>query len=235
MALATWWQGDSLPHLPPLSGFDVEVGADVDRIAALTSLGHDEVEARLGAGHRIYIAMVDGIPTSYGWVATLASSIGELDVSFSLPAGDRYLWDFVTLPEWRGRGLYPRLLQAIISHELAAAQRFWIINAPENAASGKGIAKAGFTPVGDLSFLRDRRVGSVAIADEERARAGAALLGVDFLAAIQDGRLVSPCWRCVIEQHTIHGAGGCWPETPNRSSSDCACVTNASACAVGHQ
>ncbi|HET8522744.1 MAG TPA: hypothetical protein VFL82_05895 [Thermomicrobiales bacterium] len=232
MALATWWRGDFLPQLSPLSGFQVEVGTDVTRIAALISLGEGEVETRLAAGHRIYIAMLDGRPTSYGWVATLSSSIGELDVSFSLPAGDRYLWDFVTLPEWRGRGLYPRLLQAIMTYELAEAQRFWIINAPENAASGRGIAKAGFTAAGDLSFLRDRRVGSVAIADVERARAGATLLGVDFFAAIQEGRLVSPCWRCIIEQHAIHGAGGCWPETPTRSSAECACATNVSTCSV---
>jgi hypothetical protein len=232
MALATWWQGDPLPGLSHLPGFQVEVGTDVDRIAGLTSLEREEVVARLSAGHRIYIASLDGTPTSYGWVATLSSSIGELDLAFSLPAGDRYLWDFATLPVWRGRGLYPRLLQAIISHELADAQRFWIINAPENAASGKGIAKAGFTPVSDLSFLRDRRVGSIAIADDDRARAGAALLGVSFFEAIQKGRLVSPCWRCVIEQHPIHGAGGCWPEEPIRSSADCACVTNASACAI---
>jgi GNAT superfamily N-acetyltransferase len=232
MALATWWQGDALPELSRLPGFQVEIGADVDQIAQLTSLERDEVVARLDAGHRIYIASLDSTPTSYGWVATLSSSIGELDLAFSLPEGDRYLWDFATLPEWRGRGLYPRLLQAIISNEVANAQRFWIINAPENAASGKGIGKAGFTPIGELSFLRDRRVGSVAIANDPRSRAGAALLGVAFFEAIQDGRLVSPCWRCVIEQHAIHGAGGCWPEESVRSSADCACVTNASACAI---
>jgi GNAT superfamily N-acetyltransferase len=232
MALATWWQGDPLPTLSPLPGFHVEVGEHVDQIARLTSLERGEVTARIGAGHRIYIASLGGAPTSYGWVATLSSSIGELDLSFSLPAGDRYLWDFATLPEWRGRGLYPRLLQAIMDREVADAQRFWIINAPENVASGKGISKAGFAPVGDLSFLRDRRVGSVAIAEDDRARAGAALLGVAFFEDIQDGRLISPCWRCVIEQHALHGAAGCWPEESTRSSADCGCVTNASACAI---
>jgi GNAT superfamily N-acetyltransferase len=225
MALATWWRGDDLPRLPEIDELSIEVSSDVERIARVTSLAVEEVAARLAAGHRIYVASLDGTPTSYGWVATLAASIGELALEFALPASDRYLWDFVTLPEWRGRGIYPRLLQGIIERE-STAERFWIINAPENAASGAGIARAGFAPVGDLAFLRDRGVGSVAIASADRARVGAALLGVTFFAAIQSGRVVSPCWRCVIEQHA-RGADGaaCWPRHDGGRAHVCTCVT----------
>ena len=229
MALATWWRGDGLPRLAAIPDLGIEMGADVASIQRRTSLAAEEVAARLAAGHRIYVASLDGTPTSYGWVATLSASIGELALEFALPASDRYLWDFVTLPEWRGRGIYPRLLQAIIEHE-STAERFWIIAAPENAASGAGIAKAGFAPVGDLAFLRDRGAGSVAIGSADRARVGAALLGVTFFEAIQSGRIVSPCWRCVIEQHAS-GAGdaACWPRHPRGSAHVCTCVTAAAA------
>ena len=228
MALATFWRGDAQPELVPLPGLTITVGGDIEEIAELTRLTKLEVKERLGAGHRIYIAAVDGIPAASGWVATLSASIGELDLEFALPASDRYLWDFVTLPEWRGRGLYPRLLQGIVAAEGAGAERFWIIHAPENVASGSGIMKAGFEPISDLSFLPESGVGTVALASAERAKVGAALLGVSFFEAIQSGRIVSPCWRCVIEQHAV-GANGaaCWPN--HDEAHTCTCVPGAGA------
>lgn len=225
MALATWWRGDALPPLAPLSGLTVDTTADVDAIARLTALERAEVAARLAAGHRIYVASLDGTPASYGWVATLGASIGELDLAFALPDCDRYLWDFVTLPVWRGRGIYPRLLQAIVTREGAGAERFWIIHAPENTASGAGITKAGFTAVGELSFLHDGGVGTVTAARHERAERGAALLGVALYDAVRDGRIVSPCWRCVIEQHAPATGAACWPGDGHGSAHLCSCVT----------
>jgi hypothetical protein len=226
MALATFWRGDAQPDLAPLPGLTVAVDTGVDQIATLTKLATTEIEARLSAGHRIYIGAVDGVPAASGWVATLSASIGELDLEFALPASDRYLWDFVTLPEWRGRGIYPRLLQGIVAAE--GAERFWIIHAPENVASGSGIMKAGFEPVSDLSFLPEAGVGTVARAGTERAKVGAALLGVSFFEAIQSGRIVSPCWRCVIEQHAV-GANGaaCWPN--HSEAHTCTCIPGAAA------
>jgi GNAT superfamily N-acetyltransferase len=228
MALATFWRGDTQPRLTPLPGLTIVIGTEVDQIAELTKLASDEVESRLGAGHRIYIAAVDGVPAASGWVATLAASIGELDLEFALPPSDRYLWDFVTLPEWRGRGIYSRLLQGIVAAEGAGAERFWIIHAPENVASGSGIVKAGFEPISDLSFLPESGIGTVALAGAERAKVGAALLGVSFFEAIQSGRIISPCWRCVIEQHAV-GANGaaCWPD--HGETHTCACVPGTAA------
>jgi hypothetical protein len=85
---------------------------------------------------------------AYGWVAAGEASIGELTISFGMAAQDRYLWDFQTLPQWRGLRIYPRLLQGIMRHAALEDGRFWIINAPENVASAKGIGKAGFRVVG---------------------------------------------------------------------------------------
>ena len=242
MALATWWRGDERPETAPLPGLSIDVGRDIGQIARLTALESSEVEARIGAGHRIYIASLDGAPAAYGWVATLSASIGELSLAFSLPASDRYLWDFVTLPEWRGRGIYPRLLQGIVEAEGLQAERFWIIHAPENAASGSGITKAGFEPVSELSFLPESGagVGTVVLASADRARVGADLLGVQFFEAIQSGRIVSPCWRCVIEQHAIGADGAtCWPGDGHGAAPSCSCIPGSthgdagSGCALG--
>ncbi|MEA2525072.1 MAG: hypothetical protein QOF73_2299 [Thermomicrobiales bacterium] len=212
MALWTWWNGDELPQLKTSPDFRSGVEQDVDLLRRLTSLDATEIRARLDGGHRAYVARIDETPVAYGWMASLGASIGELDLAFGLPGGDRYLWDFVTLPVWRGRGLYPRLLQAILASERGRAERFWIINAPENRASAAGIAKAGFQPASELSFLPDRGVGSLSPPAAERARVGADLLGVPLLEAVQEGRVLSPCWQCVVAaKHGDAANATCWP------------------------
>ncbi|MBZ0298424.1 MAG: GNAT family N-acetyltransferase [Anaerolineae bacterium] len=190
MALATWWASDPLLDLTPLSDFHVRLAADDAQLAALNHITVAEVEQRRYAGHLPYMGYMGGTAVTYGWVATQEASIGELSLVFPIAAESRYLWDFATLPEWQGRGLYPRLLQAIVQAE--RAERFWIIHAPENLPSGAGIQKAGFQAVGQLSFQRDNSLGLIPFDPPERARIGAALLGVPV---IESG--LSPCWRCV--------------------------------------
>jgi hypothetical protein len=151
-----------------------------------------------------------GDAVGYGWVADAAAAIGELDLAFRLEPADRYLWDFVTLPAWRGRGLYPRLLQAILRAE--GGGRFWIINAPENVASARGIARAGFVDVGSLAFARGGGVGIAPTGEHDRTAAGAAVLGVPLVPDSAADPGVSPCWCCVMEA-LARGARetACWP------------------------
>lgn len=190
MALATWWASDQLMDLTPLVDFQVRLATDDAQLATINQLSMAEVAQRRRAGHRPYVGYIDGAAVTYGWVATRQASIGELNLVFSIAAESRYLWDFATLAEWQGRGLYPRLLQAIVQAE--RAERFWILHAPENLPSGAGMQKAGFQAVGQLSFQRDNTLGLLPFGNPERARIGAELLGV---ALIADG--LSPCWRCV--------------------------------------
>jgi GNAT superfamily N-acetyltransferase len=192
MALAAWWHGDTLTALPTDHRVHVSAARDDAELVTLNRISRHEVQQRRADGHTPYVLRMDGQPAAYGWVATQAAAIGELGLYFSLPPGSRYLWDFATLPQWQGRGLYPRLLQAIIRSERAA--RFWIIYAPENLPSGAGIQKAGFASVGQLSLRRDGLVGLAPLPSSsfERALSGAALLNVPLLT--DDG--LSPCWRC---------------------------------------
>lgn len=190
MALATWWASDPLMDLTPLSDFQVALAADDAQLAAINHITVAEVEQRRRAGHIPYMGYMDGTAVTYGWVATREASIGELNLVFPIPADSRYLWDFATLPDWQGQGLYPRLLLAIVQAE--RAERFWIIHAPENLPSGAGMQKAGFQAVGQLSFQYDNSLGLIPFDLPERAHIGAALLGVPVI----EGGL-SPCWRCV--------------------------------------
>jgi GNAT superfamily N-acetyltransferase len=209
MALATWWRGDTLPALSLLPGFRIEASRDEPLIAQLNRLAPNEVRQRLHTGHQPYLASIDQTPVGYGWMATQEASIGELGLHFALPATERYLWDFATLPEWQGYGIYPRLLQHILMQQSSTVERVWIIHAPENSPSGAGMSKAGLLPVGQLSFRSDGGVGLAPFESLERAQAGAALLGIPLIE-----RVLAPCWRCGGAAHThstAPEADSCWP------------------------
>jgi hypothetical protein len=182
MVLATWWRGDALPSLPPLPGFRAAITDDETLLAELASLPVGEVRNRIRNGHRPYLAWIGSTPVAYGWSAVTRAEVGEYSLAFRLASANRYLWDFATLPAWRGIGVYPRLLQAIVMQERADVARFWIIHLPENTASGRGIQKAGLRSVGELAFLPAGRVGLVPNASRARAWAGAAVLGVPVVA-----------------------------------------------------
>ena len=222
MSFATFWAEDTLTSIASLPGFTAGPAFDWDELAGINRISQAEVMDRVNHGHRPYIARMDGQPVAYGWLATSKISIGELGINVELPSGDRYLWDFATLPDWQGRGFYPRLLQSILEQEIQNAKRFWIIHAPENLPSGAGMSKAGFEFVGQLSFTWDGKIGLAPYADStERARIGADLLQVPLIESV-----LAPCWSCggMVAKHPDQvDADSCWPPKP-ASENACCCV-----------
>lgn len=180
---------DRMPDLPSLQGLAVAREPRAATMAALQGHACRTIADRFAAGHRAYVARLDGEPAAWGWVATRTAVIGELEIRFSVPPGERYLWNFVTRPGFRGRSIYPRLLHHIVCVEAAEAERFWIIHAPENRASGSGIRKAGFTTGGEISFEATNRPAVSEPGGDEPCATG--LLGLPRAS----GRL-APCWRC---------------------------------------
>jgi GNAT superfamily N-acetyltransferase len=212
MALLSWHRSDHLPADMGTPGVVVRAIDNVSLLGALTELAGEEVQRRLAHAHQPYVAWLDAHPVAYGWVAREQASVGELGQTLRLDARTRYLWDFVTLPAWRGQRIYQRLLHGILEQE-GSAEQFWIIHAPENRASGRGIRRAGFLQVGELSFLDDKRpalaqFGSAA----DRASEGAALLDVQLLSGLCACAL-APWWRCQLQL-----------------SSDCGCVSGRAVC-----
>jgi hypothetical protein len=222
MALWTGWPCDNLPQLRRPTQFTVGCDATVEELALLTSLSEHEINRRIQMGNVCYITSVGGAPVAYGWVATAGADIGELELLFRVDSGNSYLWDFQTLPEWRGRGFYPLLLQAILTSRGSDSQRFWIITAPENRASARGIEKAGFTLVAELAFTEHRRAGVVGgDSRDERALTGAKLLGLPLLQPSEQ-RSVSPCWCCVIDAVRQSSEAVCWISSTSGSET-CNC------------
>jgi len=191
MPFATRHRNDPLPSLKPLDSLEVHYVWDVAFMAELQGRSEAEIADRFADGHRPYVAWHNDVPAAFGWVATHSASIGELGATFTIPDGERYLWNFVTLPAHRGLGIYPRLLQAIHEAESRDAERFWIGYAPENHASGSGIAKAGFATLAEMSFDADGRPALRAMVPGGAARA-ARVLGIR-----ETTEPLTPCWRCV--------------------------------------
>ncbi len=199
---------DLSPSKPRLPGFAVHRELDPSAMARLQGRHLSEMENRLADGHRAYVATIEGAPAAWGWVATRSATIGELKASFTLPSADRYLWNFVTLAAFRGRGIYPRLIDAIVQAESVEGERFWIAYAPENHASGVGIEKAGFTLVADLSFDRAGRP----VVRDIRSGGGSAASRLLGLPAIEEA--VAQCWKC---------ARGPAPATSGCATGICSC------------
>ena len=191
MPFAARHRDDPTLPLEPLPGLAVRREEDPAVMAALQGRSEAEMRRRLDGGHRAYVAWRDAEPAAWGWVATRAAEIGQLGSSFPIPPGERYLWNFVTLPAHRGRGLYPRLLDAIVRAESREAERFWIAYAPENHASGAGIRKAGFVALAELSF---DAAGTAALRElvPGGGRVAALVLGLP-----EAREALAPCWRCV--------------------------------------
>ncbi len=115
---------------------------------------HDAAR-RLVAGREAYIGeLPGGIIVTYGWVALSAEPLGTTGCAFEPPPSNAYLYDFATVPEYRGRGYYPALLRFILS-DLATQhlERAWIGTEPGNLTSARSILRAGFTKIADTAYV----------------------------------------------------------------------------------
>ena len=210
MALALRHRDDSIAEMPSLPQLSTWRETDPAVMARLQGKRIADMAHRFELGHRAYVACWNDEPAAWGWVATREAEIGELRLRFAIPAGERYLWNFVTLPSHRGLGIYPRLLDAIVNAESSDSERFWIAYAPENRASGSGIRKAGFVTVAELSFDMTGKPALQIVEPDEVA--AAKMFGVPMSDDL------SACWRCARAAAATHST-----ETSCATTKSCCC------------
>jgi ribosomal protein S18 acetylase RimI-like enzyme len=183
--LWSWWRGDALPICSVVSGLTVEESKHVELLSQLMGVPEAALSEQLWLGHRAYLARLRTLPVAVGWSATGEVALLGGRVTLHVPPHHRYLYGFVTHPNWRGRGIYPHLLQAILRIE--EQEYFWIIHLLENTSSQRGIHKAGFRVAGRFSFFSTGGLGLVPPpGDSERAQVAAHLLGLPLRGETED-------------------------------------------------
>ncbi len=183
--LWSWCRGDALPVCESVSGLTVEESKDALLHSHLMGIPEAALREQLWLGHRAYLARLGTLPVAVGWSATGEVALLGGRVTLHVPPHHRYLYGFVTHPDWRGRGIYPHLLQAILRIE--EQEYFWIIHLLENTSSQRGIHKAGFRVAGRFSFFSTGGLGLVPPpGDSERAQVAAHLLGLPLRGETED-------------------------------------------------
>jgi hypothetical protein len=110
------------------------------------------VAPRLAHGDEFFGWLSGGRVVSFGWVTYQDRTVGPFQLAEV--SGRAFLYNFHTLEECRGRGLYPALLLAM-RHVLGGEKvtEFFIDIEARNAASARGIEKGGFVLVAEVAFL----------------------------------------------------------------------------------
>jgi ribosomal protein S18 acetylase RimI-like enzyme len=128
----------------------------LDKLAeAMGPSARAEILSRFAGGRICASAWVNEQVAAYGWVSLKDETIGELNLRLCLNPDEAYIWDCVTLPAYRQQHLYSALLVYSV-HELKNEhlKRAWIGADNENEASHRGIDRADFRRVADLSITR---------------------------------------------------------------------------------
>lgn len=102
-------------------------------------------QARLERGEQFWTAQHHTKIVSYCWATHTAVEIGEIGRLIRPREGEIYLYDAFTFTAYRGRNLYPALLQCILDQSRQQGlRRALIFVMSDNVASIRGVQKAGF-------------------------------------------------------------------------------------------
>lgn len=134
---------------------------DIEPLAALGATDVADTARRLARGDRPWGLWEGAELVCYGWSTVQTTGVSRYMTIAPAP-DEAYLYDFFTPPAARGRGFYPILLRAMCRALAGEGRtRAWIAVAADNAASLRGIEKAGFRAAGKfwtwsgrLSYVR---------------------------------------------------------------------------------
>jgi GNAT superfamily N-acetyltransferase len=134
---------------------------EIDKASAgilLPAVGEEqanEIKHRFENGKRCFVGLVEGKLACWGWVSHADEWIGEMKVTFRLESDEAYIWDCVTLLEFRRQGLFSGLINHMARDlQKEGVIRVWIGSNFENRPSIKGFEKAGYQPVIRVLFVQ---------------------------------------------------------------------------------
>jgi GNAT superfamily N-acetyltransferase len=106
----------------------------------------DRVALRMQRGCRCFGAAIGADVVGYGWVSTGAEWMGEPQLQIKPGRGEAYIWNCVTVPAHRRKGVFGALLRAIKAQlKSDGFNRLWIGSVQDPAENA--IDRAKFVPV----------------------------------------------------------------------------------------
>jgi GNAT superfamily N-acetyltransferase len=142
----------------------------------------DLVGTRLARGCRCFGAWMDNDFAGYGWLSIGPEWIGELDLEIRPAGGEAYLWNCLTLPTHRRRGVFRALMSGTAARaKTEGLSRLWIGSVALPAE--KAVPQVGFVPVLHfssevLSGIRWLKVRSVPGVEPRLLAAGRDVLAI---------------------------------------------------------
>lgn len=133
----------------------------------------DLVAPRLARGCLCFVVSNEGVVGGYGWLSTGPEWIGELQLEIKPRRREAYIWNCVTVPEQRRRGVFRSLVVGMsAAARRLGARRVWIGSV--DIPAEKALAPIGFRPalhfnvlnVGGLHLMRVSRSSDRSLAAE---------------------------------------------------------------------
>lgn len=141
---------------PPPTRLPVEVrevvSSSAPAVAAAMGQEGDLVPERLARGCRCFGAWLGPDVVAYGWLSTRAEWIGELELELEPGRGEAYVWNCVTLPAQRKKGMF----RALLLYIAAQAKREGLVRLWIGSIAGvgeKAVVEAGFLPILHIDLL----------------------------------------------------------------------------------
>lgn len=136
-------------------------------------------QARLERGEQFWTAQLDDKIVAYCWATDAPVEIGEVRRVVRPRKGEIYLYDAFTFPQYRGQNLYPALLHRILAQSgQQGVPRALIFVMDDNAASIRGVQKAGFREFQRITYCNFLGFGRYVYRPRLPSSAGVDLLPV---------------------------------------------------------
>ncbi|HEX6982438.1 MAG TPA: GNAT family N-acetyltransferase [Balneolaceae bacterium] len=102
-----------------------------------------------------YVILKDKQVAGYGWVSDRELSINSINYTYPLKKDEIFIYACFVCKEYRGEGMYPSMLQRILSDYSKQGYRLAYIGVLSfNRGSIRGVKKAGFKEVNKIRYLR---------------------------------------------------------------------------------
>jgi GNAT superfamily N-acetyltransferase len=133
------------PHSPLVEVREVSAGSAQVIVEVMGAEG-DLVAMRLARGCRCFGAWIGPEVVGYGWLSARDEWIGELQLGITPDRGEAYIWNCVTVPRHRRKGIFSAVVASIVAQARTEGfARVWIGSVANSAE--RAVVRAGFVPV----------------------------------------------------------------------------------------